>query len=125
MTATEAEVVQTILQGLSLRDYSDRHKMSYETARTHLKNTMRKNGWGRQGEMISEVVVSLSSSESFKSNEMQNLGACQRESAGGFRLGPCSQRLIRGNLSAAKGPKNRRIFWRCLPAHSRRSTRTP
>ena len=59
MTATEADVVQAIVQGLSLRNYSDRHKMSYETARTHLKSAMKKNGWRRQGQMISEVLHDL------------------------------------------------------------------
>lgn len=59
MTATEADVVQAILQGLSLRNYSDRHKMTYETARTHLKSAMKKNGWRRQGQMISKVLHDL------------------------------------------------------------------
>lgn len=65
LTTTEASVVQAILQGTSLRDYSDRYKMTYETARTHLKSAMKKNGWRRQGEMISEVLLSLLPGESF------------------------------------------------------------
>jgi len=60
MTATEADVIQIILLGLSLRDYSDNHKVSYETARTHLKSAMKKNGWRRQGEMIALLLTDLS-----------------------------------------------------------------
>lgn len=59
MTASEAHVVQTILSGESLRDHCDCHSATYETARAHLKNAMRKNGWRRQGEMISDVLRTL------------------------------------------------------------------
>ena len=59
MTASEADVVQFILSGHSLRDYCNSHTASYETARTHLKNAMKKNGWRRQGEMISAVLSAL------------------------------------------------------------------
>nr|MBS0022318.1 helix-turn-helix transcriptional regulator [Gammaproteobacteria bacterium] len=59
MTATEADLVQTIVQGQSLRDYSGEHEVTYETARTHLKSAMKKNGWRRQGEMISDVLHTL------------------------------------------------------------------
>ena len=64
MTASEADVVQTILSGESLRDHCDCHKATYETARSHLKNAMKKNGWRRQGEMITEVLLSLLPGES-------------------------------------------------------------
>lgn len=59
MTATEADLAQAIVQGQSLRDYSDEHAIAYETARTHLKSVMKKNGWRRQGEMISEILHAL------------------------------------------------------------------
>lgn len=56
MTVTEAELVNSMLTGQSLRDYADRHEITYETARTHLKNAMRKNGWRRQGEMMAAIL---------------------------------------------------------------------
>lgn len=59
MTATEADLVNSMLTGQSLRDYADEHEITYETARTHLKNTMRKNGWTRQVQMVSEVMNRL------------------------------------------------------------------
>ena len=59
MTASEADVVQFILSGYSLRDYCNSHRATYETARTHLKNAMKKNDWRRQGEMIAAVLSAL------------------------------------------------------------------
>jgi DNA-binding CsgD family transcriptional regulator len=40
--------------------------VTYETARTHLKNAMRKNGWRNQGEMIVEVMAELLPGELFR-----------------------------------------------------------
>lgn len=59
LTATEAELVNDLIRGESVRDFAEAHAISYETARTHLKNAMSKNGWRRQGEMLVEVLRSL------------------------------------------------------------------
>ncbi|MDZ7791656.1 MAG: helix-turn-helix transcriptional regulator [Xanthomonadales bacterium] len=68
MTASEADVVQFILSGHSLRDYCNSHTATYETARTHLKNAMKKNGWRRQGEMIAAVLSALLPAGSFQTD---------------------------------------------------------
>lgn len=67
MTATEADLVNSMLTGQSLRGYADKHEITYETARTHLKNAMKKNGWRRQGEMLSSVLTTLKTSSAFRS----------------------------------------------------------
>lgn len=59
LTATEAELVNALIAGESLRQYSEARGIRYETARTHLKNAMAKNGWRRQTEMIVGVLRSL------------------------------------------------------------------
>ncbi|WP_376696527.1 helix-turn-helix transcriptional regulator [Wenzhouxiangella sp. EGI_FJ10305] len=59
MTATEADLVNLMLTGQSLREYADKHEISYETTRTHLKNAMKKNGWQRQGQMIVQILSRL------------------------------------------------------------------
>lgn len=56
LTPAEAKLVHAIAQGQSLRDFADGHQISYDTARTHLKRAMSKNGWRRQGELIIEVL---------------------------------------------------------------------
>jgi DNA-binding CsgD family transcriptional regulator len=59
LTSTEAGLVNELLQGSSLREYAANNDIGYETARTHLKNAMHKNGWHRQGEMIAIVLKRL------------------------------------------------------------------
>jgi len=59
LTPTEAELVNALLAGESLRQFADLRRICYETARTHLKNAMAKNDWRRQSEMISSVLRSL------------------------------------------------------------------
>jgi len=59
MTASEAGVINALLSGSSLRDHADKHQITYETARSHLKNAMKKNGWRRQGEMITAILTAL------------------------------------------------------------------
>lgn len=62
MTTTEANLINAMLTGQSLRDYADQTEITYETARTHLKNAMKKNGWRRQGEMLTSILTGLQSS---------------------------------------------------------------
>jgi DNA-binding CsgD family transcriptional regulator/PAS domain-containing protein len=59
MTATEANLINALLHGQSLRDYAEQQKITYETTRTHLKNAMKKNGWRRQGEMLVAIFDSM------------------------------------------------------------------
>ena len=59
LTATEADLVKAMISDETLRQFADSRKICYETARTHLKNAMRKNGWRRQGEMVSAVLRTL------------------------------------------------------------------
>ncbi len=59
LTASEAELVNSLLAGETLRQFADSRRICYETARTHLKNAMAKNGWRRQSAMISSVLRSL------------------------------------------------------------------
>ncbi len=59
LTEMEADLVHRLIQGSSLHDCAASREISYETARTHLKNAMQKNGWRRQGEMIAAVLKRL------------------------------------------------------------------
>ena len=65
LTPTEAELVNAMISGQTLRQFADSRQICYETARTHLKTAMKKNGWRRQGEMITEVLLRLLPGESF------------------------------------------------------------
>jgi DNA-binding CsgD family transcriptional regulator len=59
LTGMEANLVNDLIHGRSVREYAADRDVSYETARTHLKNAMQKNGWRRQGEMIAAVLKRL------------------------------------------------------------------
>ena len=59
LTTTEASLVDALISGISLRDFADTQGISYETARSHLKQAMHKNGWHRQGELIAAVLKHL------------------------------------------------------------------
>ena len=65
MTPSEAKLVNALIVGDSLRDFADSRQVCYETARTHLKNAMAKNGWRRQTQMISSVLAALLPSGTF------------------------------------------------------------
>lgn len=59
LTVMEAELVNDLIQGGSVKEFADDQGISYETARTHLKNAMSKNGWRRQGQMLVAVLKQL------------------------------------------------------------------
>ena len=59
LTPAEAGLVNAVISGQTLRQFADSRQIRYETARAHLKNAMRKNGWCRQTQMISEVLKTL------------------------------------------------------------------
>ena len=48
LTETEARLALTLAQGLSLKDFAQAQGCSWHTARTHIKNLMRKTGLHRQ-----------------------------------------------------------------------------
>jgi len=68
LTAAEAELVNALLAGQTLRQFADANRVCYETARTHLKNAMGKNGWRRQTEMLSNVLKALLPPGMFRSD---------------------------------------------------------
>jgi len=68
LTDTEARLVNALIAGDSTRDYAEKTGVTYETARTHLKNAMRKNAWRNQGEMIVQVMTELLPGELFQRN---------------------------------------------------------
>lgn len=59
LTDMQANLVNDLIHGRSVREFAADREVSYETARTHLKNAMQKNGWRRQGEMIAAVLKRL------------------------------------------------------------------
>ena len=59
LTPTEAGLVTALVRGTDLRHYADTHGIKYETARSHLKHAMQKNGWHRQSEMVSTILQRL------------------------------------------------------------------
>ncbi len=66
LTVAEADLVDALLAGKALRTIAGEREIRYETARAHLKNAMRKNGWRRQGEMISDVLRLLLPADLFR-----------------------------------------------------------
>jgi DNA-binding CsgD family transcriptional regulator len=58
LTPTEARIVDTLLQGLEIREVAGRLSITYETARFHLKRILAKTGTPRQAELI-RLVLSL------------------------------------------------------------------
>ncbi|MGK8642447.1 helix-turn-helix transcriptional regulator [Brucella anthropi] len=52
LTPKEADIVNKLCQGMSLREIADCSNMSYETVRTHLKLTFSKTKTSRQSELV-------------------------------------------------------------------------
>lgn len=59
LTPAEAEAVQAVINGASLRSLAEAKGVSYETVRTQLKSAMTKNAWRRQTEMVADVFSRL------------------------------------------------------------------
>ncbi len=66
MTPAEAGLVNAVVQGASLRAYAADKQIGYETARSHLKSAMAKNGWQRQGEMIADLLRQMTDAGLFR-----------------------------------------------------------
>lgn len=52
LTQKEAELGAVLVAGRSLQCYASQHRISYETARTHLRNIFLKTATSRQGELV-------------------------------------------------------------------------
>lgn len=52
LTPKQALILSKLCEGLSLREISEMHELSYETARTHLRAIFAKTKTGRQSELI-------------------------------------------------------------------------
>jgi DNA-binding CsgD family transcriptional regulator len=68
LTRNEAELVAALVQGDNLRHYAEGHCIHYETARSHLKHAMQKNGWRRQSEMVTAILQRLLPTDLFDSS---------------------------------------------------------
>ena len=56
LTASEAKLLQALIQGKRLEDMARDFKVSINTLRTHLKNIFRKTDTKRQSELLSLVL---------------------------------------------------------------------
>lgn len=61
LTAAELRVATELAAGFSVRAIADRHRISYETARTQLKAVLSKTGTRRQSELVSLVLLGTGS----------------------------------------------------------------
>jgi DNA-binding CsgD family transcriptional regulator len=52
LSPTEARLVQALAEGVSLREFSARHQMSYETVRSHTRRVLHKTGARRQADLV-------------------------------------------------------------------------
>ncbi|WP_376696349.1 helix-turn-helix transcriptional regulator [Wenzhouxiangella sp. EGI_FJ10305] len=66
LTPAEAEVVNSVVEGESLKRFAERAGIAYETARSQMKSAMRKNSWRRQGDVVADVLKALLPAELFK-----------------------------------------------------------
>ena len=55
LTPTEARLALALTAGQSLKSFAEAEGCSWHTARTHLRNTMRKCGCGRQVDLVQIV----------------------------------------------------------------------
>src|SRR5215510_6860798 len=69
LTSAEARLALHLVAGETLRSAEAKLSISYETARTHLKNIFSKTGTCRQAELIVAIVTALPGCMSLGSNE--------------------------------------------------------
>jgi DNA-binding CsgD family transcriptional regulator/PAS domain-containing protein len=58
LTKHQARLAAAIINGTDLRTYAMQHRISYETARTHLKQVLAKTGTNRQADLIRLFYIS-------------------------------------------------------------------
>jgi len=56
LTPAETRLLDAILHGRSLKDYSVAARVTYNTARTQLQSVFQKTGFGRQAELVSAML---------------------------------------------------------------------
>ena len=59
LTPAEARVALHLVTGETLRSAAAKLSISYETARSHLKNIFNKTGTGRQAELVVVILTAL------------------------------------------------------------------
>ena len=59
LTPAEARLALHLVAGETLRSAEVKLSMTYETARTHLKNIFKKTGTSRQAELVVAIVTAL------------------------------------------------------------------
>jgi DNA-binding CsgD family transcriptional regulator len=69
LTPAEARVALHLVAGETLRSAEVKLSISYETARTHLKNIFNKTGTSRQAELVIVIVTALPGCVRLGSNE--------------------------------------------------------
>jgi DNA-binding CsgD family transcriptional regulator len=69
LTPAEARVALHLVAGETLRSAEVKLSISYETARTHLKNIFNKTGSSRQAELVIVIVTALPGCVRLGSNE--------------------------------------------------------
>src|SRR5215475_12947947 len=69
LTPAEARLALHLVAGETLRSAELKLSMTYETARTHLKNIFKKTGTCRQAELVILIVTALPGCERLGSNE--------------------------------------------------------
>src|SRR5262245_11925974 len=69
LTPAEARLALHLVAGETLRSAEVKLSISYETARTHLKNIFNKTGTSRQAELVIVIVTALPGCVRLDSNE--------------------------------------------------------
>jgi DNA-binding CsgD family transcriptional regulator len=69
LTPAEARLALHLVAGETLRSAEVKLSISYETARTHLKNIFNKTGTSRQAELVIVIVTALPGCVRLGSNE--------------------------------------------------------
>jgi DNA-binding CsgD family transcriptional regulator len=69
LTPAEAKLALHLVAGETLRSAEVKLSISYETARTHLKNIFNKTGTSRQAELVIVIVTALPGCVRLGSNE--------------------------------------------------------
>jgi DNA-binding CsgD family transcriptional regulator len=82
LTPAEARLALHLVAGETLRSAEVKLSISYETARTHLKNIFNKTGTSRQAELVIVIVTALPGCVRLGSNE-QISGVTEQIPGGG------------------------------------------
>jgi DNA-binding CsgD family transcriptional regulator len=78
LTPSEARLALHLVAGETLRSAEVKLSISYETARTHLKNIFDKTGTSRQAELVIAIVTALPGCGRQLGSEEQIFGAIEQ-----------------------------------------------